>query len=136
NGEMFALALCDIYTFGPTFRAENSHTSRHASEFWMIEPEMAFYDLAANCELAGEFLRYLINDLLENCAEDMAFFDQWIRKGLLDSLRQIASSPFERLTYTDAIKALEASGKKFEFPVAWGKDLQSEHERWLTEEYL
>ena len=136
NGEMFALALCDIYTFGPTFRAENSHTSRHASEFWMIEPEMAFYDLAANCELAGEFLRYLINDLLENCAEDMAFFDQWIRKGLLDSLRQIASSPFERLTYTDAVKALEASGKKFEFPVAWGKDLQSEHERWLTEEYL
>jgi len=136
NGEMFAMALCDIYTFGPTFRAENSHTTRHASEFWMIEPEMAFYNLDDNCRLAGEFLRYLISDLLENCAEDMAFFDQWIRKGLLDSLKQLVASDFERMTYTEAVKVLEKSGRTFEYPVAWGKDLQSEHERWLTEEYL
>ncbi len=133
---MFSLALCDVYTFGPTFRAENSHTSRHASEFWMIEPEMAFYDLADDCRLAGEFLSYLIRDVLEHCAEDMAFFDQWIRKGLIASLEKVASSDFETMTYTEAVKALESSGEKFEFPVAWGKDLQSEHERWLTEKHL
>ncbi len=136
NVEMFSLALCDVYTFGPTFRAENSNTTRHASEFWMIEPEMAFCDLAGDCELAGEFLRYLIRDVLEHCSEDMAFFGQWIRKGLLDELEKVASSPFETMTYTDAVKALEASGESFEFPVSWGKDLQSEHERWLTEKHL
>ncbi|HMB15946.1 MAG TPA: asparagine--tRNA ligase [Pelovirga sp.] len=134
QGELFAMAFADIYTFGPTFRAENSNTSRHASEFWMIEPEMAFADLTRNCEVAEEFFRYLVNYALEHCRDDLAFFNERIAPGLIDRLEQLVGAQFQRLTYSEAIKLLEQSGKAFEFPVAWGQDLQSEHERYLTEE--
>jgi len=134
QGELFAMAFADIYTFGPTFRAENSNTSRHASEFWMIEPEMAFADLTRNCEIAEEFFRYMVNYALEHCGDDLAFFNERIAPGLIDRLEQLASSQFHRVTYSEAIRLLEKSGKNFEFPVAWGQDLQSEHERYLTEE--
>jgi asparaginyl-tRNA synthetase len=134
QGELFAMAFARIYTFGPTFRAENSNTSRHASEFWMIEPEMAFVDLAGNCDLAEEFFRYLVTCSLERCGDDLAFFNERIAPGLIDRLEQLVRAQFHRVTYSEAIRLLEKSGRAFEFPVAWGQDLQSEHERYLTEE--
>ncbi len=134
QGELFAMAFADIYTFGPTFRAENSNTSRHASEFWMIEPEMAFADLARNCEVAEEFFRYLVTYALEHCRDELAFFNERIAQGLIDRLEQLVDAPFHRVTYSEAIRLLEQSGRTFEFPAAWGQDLQSEHERYLTEE--
>jgi asparaginyl-tRNA synthetase len=133
QGELFATAFADIYTFGPTFRAENSNTSRHASEFWMIEPEMAFCDLTGNCELAEEFLRYLVGYALKHCQEDLDFFDQRIEKGLIDKLQSLHQAEFHRVSYTSAVEQLQTSGQSFEFPVQWGSDLQSEHERFLTE---
>jgi asparaginyl-tRNA synthetase len=136
NGEIYACALSDIYTFGPTFRAENSNTSRHLAEFWMIEPEMAFADIYDDMDNAEAYLKYTVKYLLENCAEDMQFFDQFIEKGLLERLRQVVETPFERTTYTHAISILEKSGRKFEYPIQWGSDLQSEHERYLAEEYF
>ncbi len=136
EGEAFATAFSDIYTFGPTFRAENSNTSRHASEFWMIEPEMAFADLAADCRLAEDFLRYLVTFVLENCTEDLKFFNDHIEKGLIEKLETLAGAQFRTLTYTEAVKALSSAGRDFEFVVEWGLDLQSEHERWLTESYV
>ncbi len=135
NGEAYASALSDIYTFGPTFRAENSHTSRHLAEFWMIEPELAFADLPMIATLAEEYLKALITDALENCMEDLQFFNQFIEKGLIDRLTHVQETPFLRLTYTEAIDILEKSGRNFEYPVKWGSDLQSEHERYLAEEY-
>lgn len=138
EGEIFATAINKIYTFGPTFRAENSNTTRHLSEFWMIEPEMAFYDLQDNMRLAEEFIKYLIRWVLDNCQEEMQFFSEreWVAKDHLQNLEQVASSQFSSLDYTEAIRILEKSGKKFEFPVSWGMDLQSEHERFLTDEYV
>ena len=136
QGELFATAFSDIYTFGPTFRAENSNTSRHAAEFWMIEPEIAFADLAADCRLAEDFLRYLVQYALERCGEDLAFFNERIEKGLIDKLEALAKANFEVMTYSEAVKRLQDSGKQFEFPVQWGHDLQSEHERYLTEEVV
>lgn len=134
NGEIYALALSDIYTFGPTFRAENSNTSRHLAEFWMIEPEMAFADLIDNMDCAEAYLKYTLKHLLDHCAEDMAFFEQFIEKGLIARLENVLHSPFARITYTEAIQLLQKSMKTFEFPVEWGCDLQSEHERYLAEE--
>jgi asparaginyl-tRNA synthetase len=136
EAEIGALALTDVYTFGPTFRAENSNTSRHLAEFWMIEPEMAFCDLAGNRALAEQFLRYVIRAVLDESAEDLAFFDERIAPGVRQTLEHVASAAFEHLTYTEAIAALEGSGQSFEFPVKWGADLQSEHERWLTETHV
>ena len=133
NAEIYASALDRVYTFGPTFRAENSNTTRHLAEFWMIEPEIAFCDIHGNMDLAEEFLKALISGLLAECEEDMAFFDQRIEKGLIESLRAVAESTFARITYTEAIHALAESGASFEFPVRWGIDLQSEHEKYLTE---
>ncbi len=136
QGELFATAFSDIYTFGPTFRAENSNTSRHASEFWMIEPEIAFADLAVNCQLAEEFFRYMVEYALGHCQEDLAFFNQFVDKGLIEKLEHVIKTPFQTMTYTDAIQRLQKSGQKFEFPVEWGCDLQSEHERYLTEKVV
>lgn len=133
EAETFALGMTNVYTFGPTFRAENSNTARHLAEFWMVEPEMAFCDLEGDMNLAEEFLKYVLQHILEHCADDLAFFTQRIEPEILGTLQHVVDSPFERLTYTDAIKMLEASGEKFENPVFWGCDLQSEHERWLTE---
>ena len=133
EAETLAMGLTNVYTFGPTFRAENSSTSRHLAEFWMVEPEMAFCDIEGDMNLAEEFLKEVIGFLLENSAADLDFFNQRIEPELLTTLRHVVESPFERMTYTEAIKILEASGEKFEFPVFWGADLQSEHERWLTE---
>jgi asparaginyl-tRNA synthetase len=133
EAETFALGMTNVYTFGPTFRAENSNTSRHLAEFWMIEPEMAFCDLEGDMRLAEEFLRYLIQHLLDRCGEDLAFFNQRIEPDLLATLDHVAGSSFEHMTYTEAVCELEASGEPFETPCAWGSDLQSEHERWLTE---
>lgn len=133
--ETYCCALSRVYTFGPTFRAENSNTSRHLSEFWMIEPEIAFADLADNAQLAEDMLKFVFKDLLERRADDMAFFDKRIQPGLIDNLTHIIESDFLRLPYTEAIDVLKNSGKKFEFPVEWGTDLQSEHERFLTEEH-
>ena len=134
EAEIFACALGKVYTFGPTFRAENSNTARHLAEFWMVEPEMAFFDLNDNMDLAERFLKRIIRDVLERCAEDMAFFNERIEPKLLETLQQVASKAFERVSYTEAISILESSGKQFEYPVKWGIDLQSEHERYLTEE--
>jgi len=134
QGEAYALALKNIYTFGPTFRAENSHTKRHLSEFWMIEPEMAFCTLEGNMALAEEFLKYVFSAVLENCAEDMAFFSKWVEKGVSDTLRSVIESPFIHMSYTDAIKELTKNNNKFDYPVTWGSDLQTEHERFLTEQ--
>ena len=134
QGEAFAMAFRNIYTFGPTFRAENSYTARHASEFWMIEPEIAFADLEDNMELAEAMVKYIINYVLEHAPEEMAFFNQFIDKGLLDRLDNIVNSDFGRITYTEAVDVLLKSGKKFEYPGEWGIDLQTEHERYLTEE--
>ena len=133
EGEIFALAFRNIYTFGPTFRAENSNTARHASEFWMIEPEMAFCDLAGNMEVAEAMIKYVINYVLENAPEEMEFFNKFVDKGLLQRLDNIVSSDFGRVTYTEAIDLLLKSGEKFDYPVEWGIDLQTEHERYLTE---
>lgn len=135
NGEIYACALSDIYTFGPTFRAENSNTSRHLAEFWMIEPEMAFADLNDDMGCAEAYLKYVLRYALENCQEDMRFFDKHISEGLLNVLEQVVNTPFEHMTYTYAIRILERAEKKFEFPVKWGVDLQTEHERYLCEEY-
>jgi asparaginyl-tRNA synthetase len=134
EGEIFACSLGKIYTFGPTFRAENSNTSRHLAEFWMVEPEMAFFELTDNMALAEAFLKRIFSDVLAKCAEDMQFFQERIDKTVIERLEKIVASDFQRLPYTEAIERLEKSGKTFEFPVAWGKDLQAEHERYLTEE--
>ncbi len=136
EAEIFAHAFHDVYSFGPTFRAENSNTSRHAAEFWMIEPEMAFCDLAGNRRLAEDFIKTIVAGTLERCGADMAFFDQRIEPGLLDKLDHVLGSAFETLTYTEAVDLLKASGESFEFPVRWGLDLQSEHERYLTEKKI
>ena len=136
EAETFALALSDVYTFGPTFRAENSNTSRHLAEFWMVEPEVAFCDLAGLGELAEEFLKYIFGYVLEHCREDMDFFDQWVESSAIATLEGIVNSSFERLTYTEAVDILKSSGETFEFPVVWGQDLQSEHERFLTEKKI
>ena len=134
EGEIFALALSNVYTFGPTFRAENSNTPRHLAEFWMIEPEMAFCDLADDMRLAEDFLKYVIRYVLDHCQQDLEFFNERIDNTVLSTLEHVATSEFERVTYTEAIRLLEAAGKSWEFPVHWGADLQSEHERYLTEE--
>lgn len=134
EAEIMAMAFSNVYTFGPTFRAENSNTSRHLAEFWMVEPEMAFCDLQGDMDLAEEFLKYIFKYVLENCPEDMEFFNQRIDNSVLATADNIINNQFERLTYTDAIKLLEKADKKFEFPVSWGLDLQSEHERYLAEE--
>lgn len=133
EGECFATALSDIYTFGPTFRAENSNTTRHLAEFWMIEPEMAFCDLEGNMDVAESFLKHIFSDVLNNCAADMEFLNERIDNTIISTLEGIVNSEFERLPYTEAIKILENSGEKFEFPVHWGIDMQTEHERYLTE---
>ena len=136
EGELGATALGQIYTFGPTFRAENSNTPRHLSEFWMIEPEMAFYDISDNMDLAEEFVKYCINYALEHNIDDIRFLSERFDKGLEERLRFVVDNDFVRLTYTEGVKILEESGHKFEFPVYWGADLQSEHERYLVEEHF
>ena len=136
EGETFATALSNIYTFGPTFRAENSHTSRHASEFWMIEPEIAFCDLEGDMGLAEEMLKYLASDALENCTEDLNFFNRFVDKGLIERLEFVRDRDFQRISYTDAVELLKESGEKFEYPVEYGLNLQSEHERYLTETHF
>jgi len=134
EGEIFASAFSKVYTFGPTFRAENSNTPRHLAEFWMIEPEMAFYQLDDNMRLAEEFLKYIIRYVLEHCREDLEFFNQFIEKSVLATLEHVAESDFGHMTYSDAVAELKKSGKTWEFPVQWGNDLQTEHERYLSEE--
>lgn len=136
EGETYACALSDIYTFGPTFRAENSNTARHLAEFWMIEPEMAFATLEDDMECAESYLKYCLRYLLDTCSEDMKFFENFISKGVIAKLKHVINSPFQKLTYTEAIELLKKAPKKFEFPVEWGTDLQSEHERYLAEEYF
>jgi asparaginyl-tRNA synthetase len=136
NVESYCLALSKVYTFGPTFRAENSNTSRHLAEFWMVEPEIAFADLSADADLAEAFLKYILTALVDERGDDMKFFADRIDKQCLARVEAFITSPFERMTYTEAVAALEKSGKAFEFPVRWGMDLQSEHERWLTEEHV
>ena len=136
EGELGALALGQIYTFGPTFLAENSNTPRHLAEFWMIEPEMAFYELQDDMDLAEDFLKYLIHYAMENCREDLEFMNKMWDKGLLERLQFVLDNDFVRLDYTEGIEILKASGKKFEFPCEWGCDLQSEHERYLVEEHF
>jgi len=133
EGELLAMALGDVYTFGPTFRAENSNTSRHASEFWMIEPEMAWAELEDNMDLAEDFLKKLFTYSLDKCKDEMDFFAQWVDKTAREKLEGVINAKFERIPYGEAIKILESSGEKFEFPVKWGLDMQSEHERYLTE---
>lgn len=133
QGEAYAMAFKKIYTFGPTFRAENSNTPRHASEFWMIEPEIAFADLQDNMDLAERMVKYIIRYVMENYPEEMEFFNKFIDKGLLERLQNILDSEFARITYTEAVDILLKSGQKFEYPVKWGIDLQSEHERYITE---
>ncbi|HLD44256.1 MAG TPA: asparagine--tRNA ligase, partial [bacterium] len=136
EGEIGALALSKVYTFGPTFRAENSNTSRHLAEFWMVEPEVAFCDIQGDMDLAEEFLKYVFKSCLNDCPDDFAFFNERIDPTILETLKHIIESPFERITYTQAVDILLASGKAFEFPVSWGIDLQSEHERYLTEDHF
>ncbi|MGL4537490.1 MAG: asparagine--tRNA ligase [Cetobacterium sp.] len=136
NGETYCSAFRNIYTFGPTFRAEQSNTSRHAAEFWMIEPEIAFADLDGNMELAEAMVKYIIKYVMDECPEEMEFFNQFIEKGLFDKLNNVLNNDFGRVTYTEAIDILVNSGKKFDYPVKWGIDLQSEHERFLSEEYF
>ena len=133
NCENFAMAFGDVYTFGPTFRAEVSYTQRHAAEFWMIEPEMAFADLDDDMELAESMIKYVINDVFEKCPQEMEFFNKFVDKGLIDRLRNVADNEFGRVTYTEAIDILLNCGEKFDYPVSWGIDLQTEHERYLTE---
>ncbi len=133
EAETFALAFRNVYTFGPTFRAENSNTARHASEFWMIEPEMAFADLNDNMNMAEAMIKYIINYVMENAPEEMEFFSKFIDKGLIERLSNIVNSDFARITYTEAVELLKKSGEKFQYPVEWGIDLQTEHERYITE---
>ena len=133
EAEIYATSVGDCYTFGPTFRAENSNTSRHLAEFWMIEPEMPFYELPDNMELAESFIRSVVGEVLERCNEDMEFFNKWYDDSSIAMLEGIANSKFERITYTEAVKLLQESGENFDYPVSWGIDLQSEHERYLTE---
>ena len=136
EGELGATALGEIYTFGPTFRAENSNTPRHLAEFWMVEPEMAFYEVDDLMDLEEEFIKYLVQYALDNCQDDLAFLNKMIDPELIDRLKGVVSTKFERVTYTKAIEILEKSGQKFEFPVSWGVDLQSEHERYLVEKHF
>lgn len=136
NVESLCLAMSKVYTFGPTFRAENSNTSRHLAEFWMVEPEIAFADLTDNIDLAEDFLRYVVRGVLERCPDDMAFFEKRIEPTAIQRLTTLAEKSFERIDYADALKILEKSGKKFEYPVKWGLDLQTEHERYLVEEHV
>lgn len=133
EGETYALAYGKIYTFGPTFRAENSNTARHAAEFWMIEPEIAFADLNDNMQLAWDMIRYIIRHVLENCKQEMEFFNSFVEKGLLDRLNALVASEYKKVTYTEAVELLKKSGADFKYPVEWGIDLQTEHERYLTE---
>ncbi|MEI6512793.1 MAG: asparagine--tRNA ligase [bacterium] len=133
EGEIFAMAFSDVYTFGPTFRAENSNTPRHLAEFWMIEPEMAFCDLEGDMQLAEEFLKYCIKRVMDECPDDLEFFNKWIDETVISTLNHVLESKFERITYTDAIDLLLKSSETFEFPVEWGMDIQTEHERYLTE---
>ena len=134
NAENFAMAFGDVYTFGPTFRAENSNTQRHAAEFWMIEPEMAFCDLEGDLECMEAMVKHIINTVLEKCPQEMEFFNAFVDKGLLERLRHVAGSDFARVTYTEAVELLKKSGAEFKYPVEWGMDLQTEHERYLTEQ--
>jgi len=134
QAEVYAMALGKVYTFGPTFRAENSNTSRHLSEFWMVEPEMAFCDLDENMALAESFLKYLVGHVLENDAQDLRLFAEFIDKNLYSKLKKVMENPFSRISYTEAVDLLQKSGKKFEFPIQWGADLQAEHERYLCED--
>ncbi|MFH1267643.1 MAG: asparagine--tRNA ligase, partial [Planctomycetota bacterium] len=136
EAETFACALSKVYTFGPTFRAENSNTSRHLAEFWMVEPEMAFFDLDDNMDLAERFLKRILHDVLDRCPEDMEFFNLRIDNSVLATLESIIQSEFVRLEYTEAVEILKGSGETFEFPVQWGGDLQAEHERYLTEKHF
>ena len=136
EAEIFAQAMCDVYTFGPTFRAENSNTSRHLAEFWMVEPEVAFCDLDGLAILAEDFLKYIFTYVLSHCGDDMAFFNQWHEDSAVSTLEEIIGSSFQRLTYTEAVELLKSSGENFEYPVEWGLDLQSEHERYLTEKKI
>ncbi|MGA0854532.1 MAG: asparagine--tRNA ligase, partial [Luteolibacter sp.] len=136
EGETFACALSNIYTFGPTFRAENSNTSRHAAEFWMIEPEMAFCDLSGDMDLAEALVKFLVREMLEHHEGDLAIFEKFVDKGLRERLEFVASRPFERISYTDAVALLQQSGETFQYPVEYGLNLQSEHERWLTENHF
>lgn len=136
NGEIYACSMSDIYTFGPTFRAENSNTSRHLAEFWMIEPEMAFADINDNMDCAEAYLKYVLKFALDNCVEDLQFFDKFVSEGLIARLQNVVETPFERASYTYAVRILEKANKPFEYPVSWGTDLQSEHERFLAEEYF
>ena len=136
EAEIFAMALSNVYTFGPTFRAENSNTSRHLAEFWMVEPEVAFCELEGLADLAEDFLKYIFGNVLENCAEDMEFFNRWYNEETIGTLESIVNSPFERITYTEAVDMLLQSEESFEYPVSWGVDLQSEHERYLTEKRI
>lgn len=133
NGETYATALGAIYTFGPTFRAENSNTTRHLAEFWMVEPEVSFLDIHGNMDLAEDFLKFVLAKVLAKNPGEMAFFDQWVEKGVIDTLKTVVQKPFARITYTEAVEILVRSGQTFEFPVSWGMDLQSEHERYLTD---
>ena len=134
NAENFAMAFCDVYTFGPTFRAENSNTQRHAAEFWMIEPEMAFCDLEGDLEVMEAMVKYIIRTVLDTCPQEIEFFNSFVDKGLKERLEHVASSEFARVTYTEAVEILSTCGADFKFPVAWGVDLQTEHERYLTEQ--
>ena len=134
EGEMAAMGLGRIYTFGPTFRAEHSNTTRHAAEFWQIEPEVCFADIDDIIEIAEDFIKSIVRDVMEHCPVEIAFFDQWVEKGLIDKLNHMLNSDFGRITYTEAVKVLQESGRAFKFPVSWGADLQTEHERYLTEE--
>lgn len=136
QAEVFACALSKVYTFGPTFRAENSNTARHAAEFWMIEPEMAFHDLTADMTVAEENIKYLLLSLFETCAEELEFFNKFVDQGLITRLQQTLDKPFQRVSYTDAVDLLQKCGRKFEYPVEWGQNLQSEHERFLAEEHF
>jgi asparaginyl-tRNA synthetase len=136
NIEAYCLAMSKVYTFGPTFRAENSHTSRHLAEFWMVEPEIAFADLEDNADLAEDLLKHVFTEVLEKCADDMAFFEQRIDNTVIKRLRTVIDSSFERIEYGEAVELLQNCDEKFEFPVQWGSDLQSEHERYLAEKHI
>jgi asparaginyl-tRNA synthetase len=136
EAEIFACALGKVYTFGPTFRAENSNTSRHLAEFWMVEPEMAFFELVDNMDLAERFLKRIFSDVLAHCGEDMQFFEERIEKGVIATLESVVQNQFVRLPYTEAVEILTRSGETFEFPISWGSDLQAEHERYLTERHF
>jgi len=136
SAEMFAMALGDVYTFGPTFRAENSNTRRHMAEFWMVEPEMAFCDLAGAIDLAEEFIKFLASYIMEKCPEDLELFAKFVDKNLISTIENIITSDYKRLPYQEAVEILKTSGKTFEYDIDFGKDLQSEHERYLTEKYF